>query len=174
MTLVAFVILVFFIILCILIFGKADSKRNLLQSVGLDLSESAYEGKKESEFANYCKKAMKVAINNYDVKGEDEKDFLEELEDVLFKSMFSESNCFDDEGIRRVPRYNLQVDNYYANFARDVVRRRLNELRHSNPPLFYPGCNFLSKTDLKKYIEILWKKYQHPWPNDWIKYGSHY
>jgi len=39
------------IVICF-IFGKADTKKEMLNIVGLDLSESTYESLKEKEFAS--------------------------------------------------------------------------------------------------------------------------
>lgn len=44
-----FILMLAVVVICVLLFGKADSKRKILQQVGLDLSESNYESKKNQK-----------------------------------------------------------------------------------------------------------------------------
>lgn len=165
------VIIIAIIVICVLIFGKADSKRALLNEVGLDLSENAYRTGKENEFAKYCKKAMKVAIEKYDANGENELKFLYELGDILFTSTLGGVRYepgYDGE-IEQIPNYNLEVKGHYASFASDVCSRRREALKKPDCPKLLQDCNFMDKKDLKRYIEKLWDMYQYPWPKDWMK-----
>lgn len=173
MTFGAFVIIVLVIVLIVLIFGKADTKREVLNQVGLDLSASAYESKKESEFANYCMKAMKVAIDNYDANGKDEKEFLSNMNHIFFLSSLGSGIKKYEECDSSLPIY-LHVPDYYIRFAREVVNRRLYDIKNSNAPILVKNCNYLSKKELRFYVKVLWKKYQHPWPDDWLKADSPY
>jgi hypothetical protein len=150
-------IVIIIIAFCILLFGKADSKREVLSQVGLDLSEKSYENKKESEFEKYCKKAMKEAVNGHDVLATNERDFLINLDNVLdFACMgFKYEHDYDS------PAPNLYVKQHYIKFASTVVGRRLEAL-NKNTSVLYSNCNYSSKRDLRKYIDLLWKKYQYP------------
>jgi hypothetical protein len=78
-----FIIMVAILVICGLLFGKADTKKELLNQVGLDLSENNYQNKKENEFRKYSLKAMKAVIDLDYYKAQNEKDFLEFLSDKL-------------------------------------------------------------------------------------------
>lgn len=58
-----FIIMIAIIVICGLLFGKADTKRELLNQVGLVLSDRNYENKKEEEFRKYSIKAMKAVVD---------------------------------------------------------------------------------------------------------------
>ena len=51
---VSFLVLLVFVGVLALIFGKADTKRELLNQIGLDLSKESYDSLKEREFARSC------------------------------------------------------------------------------------------------------------------------
>lgn len=78
-----FILIILVLAVCGLIFGKADTKRDILNQVGLDLSDSNYESKKEREFEKYTKKAMKNAIDVENYSAKDESKFLSFLIDRL-------------------------------------------------------------------------------------------
>lgn len=78
-----FVIMIAILVICGLLFGKADTKKELLNQVGLDLSERNYENKKEEEFRKYSIKAMKAVVDLDYYKAQNEKDFLEFMSDRL-------------------------------------------------------------------------------------------
>ena len=49
-----FILMLVVLAVCGLLFGKADTKKELLNQVGLDLSSNRYETKKEDEFKKYA------------------------------------------------------------------------------------------------------------------------
>ena len=55
---VEFIIMIAIVVICGLLFGKADTKKELLNQVGLDFSERSYENKKKDEFRKYSIKAI--------------------------------------------------------------------------------------------------------------------
>ena len=58
-----FVITLILLAVCGLLFGKADTKKYLLNQVGLDLSKDRYETRKEDEFKKYALQAMKKVVD---------------------------------------------------------------------------------------------------------------
>ena len=166
-----FIIIIVIIIICISLFGKADTKRTVLQGIGLDLSEKSYNVQKENEFEKYCKKAMKVAISDYNANGKNELDFLNNLDNIFFLKLngyqISQQDYYD-----ATPNYNLQVKSQYIKFAKTVVNRRIKDLKGNNVSQLLERCNFMSKQDLRMYVDKLWRKYQYPWPEDWMKEDS--
>lgn len=159
-----FIIMIVIIVVCILLFGNADSKRTVLKEVGLDLSEKNYENQKEKEFEKYCKKAMKLAITDYNVYGTSELSFLYDLGSTL-------DYACDGLNFEHPDDYNkkpsLQVSKHYIRFASKVVYRRVKALEKAEAPILLRNCDYSAKGDLKKYIDALWNKYQYPWPKDW-------
>lgn len=153
------------IVVCVLLFGKADSKRTVLNQVGLDLSDKSYNNKKESEFEKYCKKAMKEVVSGHNVTAKNELSFLYNLDNVLdFACMgFKYEHDYDSASP------NLYVKKHYIKFASTVVGRRIDALKKIDPPVLLANCNYSSKQDLKRYIDKLWDRYQYPWPEDWKK-----
>ncbi len=169
---VGFLIMLGVIFACVMLFGKTDSKRTVLNTVGLDLSEDRYQDGKEDEFAKYCKKAMKTAISDYDANGENEKEFLSKLDYILYYASH-DGSYYDEDGMRHDgPNYRLYVYTHYTKFADKVVNRRIDDLKKGTNIVLLNSCNYKSKQDLKKYVDRLWEKYQYPWPEDWkIKDG---
>ena len=164
-----FLVLAFIIVACVMIFGKADSKKNVLNSVGLDLSEQKYQYSKENEFAKYCKKAMKTAISDYDANGNNEKEFLEKLKHVLYYASHNRGGHYDEVGrYYEDPDYRLYVKTHYTRFAETVVRRRIDDLNKGSDKVLMNNCDYKSKHDLKNYVDRLWEKYQYPWPDNWM------
>ena len=149
-----FIIVIIIIGICVLLFAKTDTKRSLLNDVGLDLSSNSYKNGKENEFEKYCKKAMKVAIEDYDVNGKDENDFLQTLEDVLFTSTmgpYRYDRDYDPDNFSApTPNYQLRVKDHYAKFASQVVRRRREALKKPGHAILMSNCDYKSKQDLKK------------------------
>lgn len=137
---------------------------------GLDLSEDRYKTIKEKEYAKYCKKAMRVAIDQYNVKGDDERDFLKNLEDIINRSCNDFEIEYDSQGLPfERQRIYLEVKYHYKEFADTVVSRRIIALRNPDAKILLRGCDFTNKSHLKKYIDVLWDKYQYPWPKDWLQ-----
>lgn len=175
-----FLIVFAIIVVCVMLFGKADSKRALLNEVGLDLSQNRYESSKEKEFEKYCLKAMKVAISKYEVRGKDEREFLSNLYDVLFIAVSGPIYEYHstDEDYDYSPSYNepkmyyLEVKVHYSEFAKSVVYRRLNAIQEKEVPALMSNCNYSDKNDLQIYIKRLWDKYQYPWPENWMKHDG--
>lgn len=148
---IAIVIIIAFVI------SKADTKRALLSSIGLDLSDSTYKTIKEREFAKYCQIALLNASKSLHHNYNSERDFLWSLICTLGEArVSSKSNC-------------LYVPDHYIQFAWLVANRRYEELDKSKycKPLINESLNI--KKYRKKYVMLLWKKYQYPWNSDWLK-----
>lgn len=152
------IILIISFAICCLIFGKADTKREVLQVVGLDLSEQNYKTKKEIEYEKYCIKALYNAVDRYNCIGKNEKEFL----DVLYNSLFKAD----------INHEYLMVSNHYVKQAYVVVFRRIKALESDSKEELVKNCNFTLKKDIKRYINKLWEKYQYPWPSDWLQIDS--
>ena len=161
------------IVVCVLIFGKADTKKSMLNSVGLDLSENAYDTNKRIEFEKYCKKAMKTAVEKYDVSGKNEKDFVYLLEDTLYLCLYDRNYDpidYDDNGIPSSrQKLSIPILNQYIDFAHEVLERRIHDLKNDDAPTISSHYNFSNKKDINKYIDWLWDKYQYPWPSNWLQ-----
>lgn len=152
-----FFIVLFVIIVCVLIFGKADSKKEILNQVGLDLSPGLYETQKQMEYKKYCIKAMSNAIDKFGCTGINEKDFLHKLSRILIEGAYGE----EENNLAY-----LEVRNHYITHACTVVDRRIETLKSDNHVSLMNNCDFTQKSHLKKYVKILWEKYQCPWPSD--------
>ncbi len=168
---IAFLFIVVVIVICIALFGSADSKKLLLNEVGLDLSKNSYETQKENEFIKNCKKAMKVAINDYKASGSDELDFLRRLYDILWKAE-DHRRSFSEDWDSSPTYYNLLVKSHYIKFSHEVVNRRIKDLKDGKAETLLNGVDYSNKDHLLKYIDKLWNKYQYPWPEDWKKEDS--
>lgn len=148
------------VVICALLFGKIDTKKTLLNEVGLDFSKKTYENAKEKEFEKYCKKALYNAITDYNVTGINENKFLENLSYLFSDAMYGDSN------------YNfpyLGVSKHYISHLLTIIYRRQNELKDKETSPLLQSCDFTQKSDTKRYVLILWEKYQYPWPQDWLK-----
>ena len=165
---VEFLFVIILIVVCVLLFGKADSKKYVLNQVGLDLSKKSYENKKENEFAKYCVKAMLEAVSGHNVVGKNEMDFLYNLDNILDFACRGLKYYHDYDA----PKPNLYVKSHYIKFASTVVNRRIEALKKGDTSILIPNCNYAKKQDLKKYINKLWDKYQYPWSEDWLKEDS--
>lgn len=168
---VEFFIIIVIIGICYLIFGKADSKNDVLNTVGLSLNQQTYENKKYSEYSKYCILAMKKAVDLDEYKARNENEFLDSLNDSLNAAVYGRtiSYGFDDE---RTQYIYLGVKKHYAKHAATVVYRRKQDIKKGNTTLLYPRCNFSDKRAAKKYCELLWEKYQYPWPDNWLQKDS--
>ncbi len=150
---IEFIISLIVIVICYLLFGKADTKREILNQVGLDLSEDCYNSKKESEFEKYCKKSIKIAAKGFE--GETEDDFLSFTGNFLSNVYWNDSYI----GIKK----------HYVSFARIVIDRRKRDIFAGNEDKISRRFNFSDSVSRNNYIRILWEKYQYPWPQDWLK-----
>ena len=166
-----FIIMVATLAICYLIFGNADHKRDVLQKVGLDLSEDSYRKLKEKEFEKNCLKALNKCVDEFGVSGINENDFTKNLSRFLWdvhgglikKSYVDSSNCL------HTYKVTLDVPKFCSTFVKEVVQRRLNDLNKNEYPTLLSSCDFKSKSDLKKYIKFLWEEYQYPWPENWLQ-----
>ncbi len=154
------------VVICGLLFGKADTKKELLNQVGLDLSQNRYETKKENEFRKYSIQAMKKVIELDTYRAKTEKDFLDFLSDKLNMAAYGkyEENSWGGEDYNTLY---LGVKKHYVEHASTVIYRRINDIKKkSATPV---NIDFSDKSRAKKYCESLWEKYQYPWPYDWMK-----
>lgn len=148
-----FFILIMIVVLCLFIFGKADTKRELLNEIGFDLSESNYVSKKETEFAKSCKKAIRIAAEGCNVK----------LENEFLNYVYSFLN-------RQVCKnLNIDVKKHYVDFALRVVERRMEAISKGERNVIFNDFDFSNKSEINRYIERLWDKYQYPWPKNWLQ-----
>lgn len=159
----AFIVVCVIIAICFLLFGKADTKRSILQEVGLDFSKEGYENKKEDEFEKNCIKGMYNAIDIKNCKGNNEMHFLIQLRDVLNVGAYGE----EENNLAY-----LRVKSHYLEHAERVVCRRIEKLRDGETTPLMLNCNFSLKSDTKKYVKKLWEKYQYPWPKNWLQKDS--
>lgn len=161
-----FIIMLVVLAICGLLFGKADTKKELLNQVGLDLSQDRYETKKENEFRKYSLQAMKrvVELDTYHAKTE--KEFLDYLSDKLEMAAHGkyEKNSWGGEDYNTL---NLGVKKHYVEHASSVVYRRKDDIKKKGSEQV--RIDFSDKSRAKKYCETLWEKYQYPWPYDWMK-----
>lgn len=143
-----------------LIFGKADTKREVLNMVGLDLSESAHENMKINEFEKYCKKALvNSADKSFQVYADwQEFGFLDYLRETLYEGAWGEqSNNLNY----------LMVKRHYIKHALTVVNRRIKSIKENDNDNFAYGNVSITRGNVKYYINALWDKYECPWPEDW-------
>jgi hypothetical protein len=156
-----FIILAVIVIVGILIFGNADTKRGMLRGVGLDLSPQNFENKKANEFAKNCINAMYNSISMHKFESANEKEFINNLYKVLYKG-----SSFGSQ-------YNnlayLRIGTSYIDHALRVVERRYDDIEKGNIDVIKGVFDFSQNSDRKKYINLLWEKYQYPWPDGWLK-----
>ena len=164
---VEFLLILAVLAVCGLLFGKADTKKELLNQVGLDLSQDRYETKKENEFRKYSLHAMKKVIELDSYHAKNEKEFLDFLSDKLELAVHGryETNSWGGEDYHSLY---LGVKNHYVKHAATVIYRRENDIK-KNGATEVANVDFSNKSNAKKYCEKLWEKYQYPWPNDWMK-----
>lgn len=161
-----FILVLVVLAICGLIFGKADTKKELLNQVGLDLSQDRYETKKENEFKKYSLQAMKRVIELDYYHAKNEKEFLDYLCDKLELAAYGRYETNDWGGEDRKSLY-LGVKKHYVEHALTVINRREDDIKKKGAAL--ANIDFSDKSRAKRYCESLWEKYQYPWPNDWMK-----
>lgn len=164
-----FVIMLAIVVVCALLFGKADTKKELLNQVGLDLSKDRYETKKENEFKKYALQAMKKAIDLGYLGAEDEEDFLNFMSGKLDKALYESYVKNSWGGEDYIPPIDLGVKKHYVKHARRVINRRKEDRKKGNVTPLIRSIDFSDKKSAKRYCEILWEKYQYPWPEDWMQ-----
>ena len=163
-----FVIIIAIIVICSLLFGKADTKKELLNQVGLDLTESNYENKKEYEFRKYSIRAMKAVVDLDAYKANNEKEFLDFMYDKLELAVYGQY-VEDFIGRQEYVSLNLGIKKNYVKHADRVISRRIKDTKAGNNSPLSKNVYFNDKKSAKKYCEILWDKYQYPWPEDWLQ-----
>ena len=165
---VEFIIMIAIVVICGLLFGKADTKKELLNQVGLDLSERSYGNKKEDEFRKDSIKAMKAVVDLDYYKAQDEREFLDFMSDKLNLAAHGryEDNYFGGSEYKSLY---LGVKTNYVKHAERVVYRRQKDIKAGNNSPLSKTVEFSDKKSAKRYCEILWEKYQYPWPEDWLQ-----
>ena len=58
---------------------------------------------------------------------------------------------------------------HYVQHANTVIYRRIEDVRKGNAASLAKNVLFSDKKSIKRYCEILWEKYQYPWPEDWMQ-----
>ena len=164
-----FIIILAVVVVCALLFGKADTKKELLNQVGLDLSQDRYETKKENEFRKYSLQAMKEAIDLGYRWVTNEVDFLNYLSGKLEHALYGrfEKNSWGEEDY--IPPIYLGVKTHYVKHAYRVINRRKDDIKKGNDSPLARNIDFSDKKSAKRYCKILWEKYQYPWPEDWMQ-----
>ena len=165
---VEFIIMIAIVVIFGLLFGKADTKKELLNQVGLDFSERSYENKKKDEFRKYSIKAMKAVVDLDYYKAQDEREFLDFMSDKLNLAAHGryEDNYFGGSEYKSLY---LGVKTNYVKHAERVVYRRQKDIKAGNNSPLSKTVEFSDKKSAKRYCEILWEKYQYPWPEDWLQ-----
>lgn len=163
---VGFLLILFVLAICGLLFGKADTKKELLNQVGLDLSQDRYETKKENEFRKYSLQAMKTVIELDTYRAKTEMEYLDFLSDKLEMAAYGkyETNSWGGEDYNTLY---LGVKKHYIEHASSVIYRRRNDIIKKGAAT--ANIDFSDKNRAKKYCESLWEKYQYPWPNNWMQ-----
>ncbi|QFQ12087.1 hypothetical protein C7Y71_003100 [Pseudoprevotella muciniphila] len=162
-----FILMIAIIVICGLLFGKADTKKELLNQVGLDLSENNCKNKKENEFRKYSIKAMKAVVDLDYYNARNEKEFLTFLSDKL--DLAQGRYVDDDFGGSKYESLNLGVKTNYVKHAERVIYRREMDIKKGNDSPLSKSVVFSDKKSAKKYCELLWEKYQYPWPENWLQ-----
>ena len=145
------------VVIILFIFAKPDNKKSMLNTIGLDLSESTYNTLKEREFAKKCLAALSNVSISLNGHYDDERFLLGRLIDEL------SVNIYDNN------LYLTHVATHYVKFAWFVANRRYNELysRKNCKPLINGNLNSIESR--KRYVKILWEQYQYPWPKNWLQ-----
>lgn len=167
----SFLLIILILTLGGLLFGKADRKKEILNSVGLDFSQNNYEAKKEDEFQKYTVQAMKKVIDFDTYHAKKESEYLTYLSNALWRSRdggYYEEQWNEEEGYesKYIPLY-IGVKKHYINHAITIVYRRQKDIENGNTKPLVSGIDFSDKKMAKRYCEFLWKKYQYPWPKAW-------
>ena len=157
LTLVVMVVIITFITF---IFAKPDNKKSMLNTIGLDLSGSAYETLKKKEYSKKCLLALMNASMRISQEVHGEKQFLEFLIDILGNAMYSTHLVY------------LHVPLHYVQHAWSVANNRYDKVVENKEVTSLLDIDFNDEKARKRYIKLLWKKYQYPWPSDWLKAES--
>lgn len=167
-----FILMLAVLAICGLLFGKADTKKELLNQVGLDLSQNRYETKKEDEYRKYSIQAMKKVVDTFYNGSSNENWFLEIMSDKLQYALNgnTEKNCWGDYEYH--PPIYLGVKRHYVEHAYRVIYRRQEDLKQGKKTELAKNVNFMDKKSVKHYCEKLWDKYQYPWPKNWMQNDS--
>jgi len=165
-----FLIMIVILAVCGLLFGKADTKKQILNTVGLDLKQDNYDSKKRSEFRNYAIKAMKKIVDLDGYNAQDEKQFLRFMSDNLSYAIWGREvktgfGYYDTQ----TEYLNINVKTHYIKHGYRVISRRLDDVKKGNDTPLSTTIDFSNKSQAKRYCELLWDKYQYPWPDDWLK-----
>lgn len=155
---VGFLVLIAIVLICFLLFGKADSKREVLNLAGLDLSEQSYQNQKEKEFDNYCRGVLKKAYKFAKFKSFEEKDILSAIDDVLSYALGYTDGYYENFWLGTGHQH-------YIRFAYDVIGRREMKLKKNSAKVFNGSIS--SRSDYNRYIDFIWVENQYPWPSDW-------
>ena len=164
-----FILMLALLAICGLLFGKADRKKELLNQVGLDLSQNSYETRKEDEFRKYSIQAMKKVVDTFYNGSADENKFLEVMSDDLRYALHgkTEKNSWDE--YEYLPPIYLGVKKHYVEHAYRVIYRRQEDIKKGKETTFAKNVNFMDKKSVKLYCVKLWDKYQYPWPKNWMQ-----
>lgn len=157
---VSFLVLLVFVGVLALIFGKADTKRELLNQIGLDLSKESYDSLKEREFARSCLKALMNATNEVSLYENTELCLIKQLLYVLNNAVYGEE--------RNNLSY-LGVQKHFLSHCHWIVYKRHSDLCYENAKPIMQNVDFKDKEVQKTYVKLLWQKYNLPWPQDWNK-----
>ncbi len=169
---IEFLIMIAVLVICGLLFGKADTKKELLNQVGLDLCEESYKNQKKREFRKYSIKAMNAIVELDYYKARDENEFLNFMSSKLHIAVHGDYE-FDDIGRIEYSSLYLAVKKNYIRHAARVIQRRIDDIKAGNNLQLSKGIIFYNKNSAKRYCAILWEKYQYPWPNDWLQTDRH-
>jgi hypothetical protein len=163
-----FILMIVVLIIGVMLFGKTDTKKELLNQVGLDLSEGNYEDKKGKEFRKFSLKAMKAVIDLDSYFAPNENSFISYMSKKLHAAVLGRY-VEEFNGNYELRTLNLGVKKNYIQHAETVISRREKDLKEGKNVSLSSSVNFSDKKSAKRYCEILWDKYQYPWPDDWMQ-----
>ena len=111
---------------------------------------------------------MKAVVDLDYYKAQDEREFLDFMSDKLNLAAHGryEDNYFGGSEYKSLY---LGVKNNYVKHAERVVYRRQKDIKAGNNSPLSKTVEFSDKKSVKRYCEILWEKYQYPWPEDWLQ-----
>ena len=157
-----FILALIVLLICGLLFGKADTKKNILNQVGLDLSQNRYETKKEDEFCRYALQAMRKCIDDEYYNAKDERSFLGYMSRALDKAAYGsfETNAWGEEEYKAPT--NLGVKKHYIEHAYRVISRRENAIK-AGKATYVNNIDFTNKSSAKSYCKTL--SQVHPFKN---------
>lgn len=111
---------------------------------------------------------MKAVVDLDYYKAQDEREFLDFMSDKLNLAAHGryEDNYFGGSEYKSLY---LGVKTNYVKHAERVVYRRQKDIKAGNNSPLSKTVEFSDKKSAKRYCEILWEKYQYPWPEDWLQ-----